>query len=676
MANNKLILRSLQSPWVTPTSDVTKGSVLTHAELDDNQIYLRGELIRDVSESGGTVTLHKINGSDLIFNAGNQSSGLESITETNQGWRLIGRDPTKYGNIGTGAIDFSDSSSTSTTRGSTGTRAVTFGVNNVNPYIDTLMFGTGNVGNTTNGYSGNNIVGGENSTYYNNIYNSFSWGFKNNVGTPSAGLTDAVVYESVLIGHNCDMYAGRCSTMFGQALSGGSVGTTIVGVANVDLTTSIADWHEGNFNDYGPRFIVGTGNWLPVANTGTRANGLVVMSDGEVTAPSLTIAKIDAEATGRALITREYLSGATSGNTSTGLEVLNEGSGNGWRLIGRDPTYFGNIGLNSVDFSHSTTTGSTKGTTGNYSATFGLDNITSGIYSTTFGRYNVNPYEQTLMNGEYNVGESTNGYSGQNIISSSDGTLYNNLYTNILGGFENFVGTQGATLNQAVVYNSIMAGWNSHMYAGKDSLMVGQGLSGGSSSCTVIGQGNIDLTQTTATQLTSTTYAYNPRLIVGSGNWNSDSNTGTRANGLVVMSNGHVSAPSLSIAKIDAPTVPTGASVSFADRTLITKEYFESYNGLARVNDVGNVGSGATEVIDWSAYETWDYVMTGDTTFTETNTPTTGFSKTITVYISGAFTPTVPVSWTVKLGSYDTSVDNQYVVEWVKSGKVWVYINK
>ena len=71
MSSNKLILRSIKSPWVTPTPDVTKGSVLTHEELDNNFIYLRGELIYDItSPSAGFITFKKINGQNLSFSGG------------------------------------------------------------------------------------------------------------------------------------------------------------------------------------------------------------------------------------------------------------------------------------------------------------------------------------------------------------------------------------------------------------------------------------------------------------------------------------------------------------------------------------------------------------------------------------------------------------------------------
>lgn len=50
---------------------------------------------------------------------------------------------------------------------------------------------------------------------------------------------------------------------------------------------------------------------------------------------------------------------------STGLERLDQGFGNGWRLIGRNPSLYGPIGFQAVDFSNSSN--SNMGALGNYS---------------------------------------------------------------------------------------------------------------------------------------------------------------------------------------------------------------------------------------------------------------------------------------------------------------------
>jgi len=124
---------------------------------------------------------------------------------------------------------------------------------------------------------------------------------------------------------------------------------------------------------------------------------------------------------------------------------------------------------------------------------------------------------------------------------------------------------------------------------------------------------------------------------------------------------------------LDTDDTTYAGKAGYVSTVNLDESGLELKSTLDRVNDVGNVSS--AQVIDWEAYETWDYVQTAAVTFTESNTPATGFSKTITVYISGNFTPVIPASWTVKTGTYDGTADNQYVVEWVKSGKVWCHIN-
>ncbi|WP_298755646.1 tail fiber domain-containing protein [uncultured Psychroserpens sp.] len=55
----------------------------------------------------------------------------------------------------------------------------------------------------------------------------------------------------------------------------------------------------------------------------------------------------------------------------TGIEVIDEGSGAGWRIIGRDADNYGNVGQNAVDLSYSDTPSSEIGATGFASTTFG-----------------------------------------------------------------------------------------------------------------------------------------------------------------------------------------------------------------------------------------------------------------------------------------------------------------
>jgi len=76
-----LILRTSLSPY----GDITKGSVLSQAELDSNFINIKGDIIYSAVTSSNTVTLKKFNGNDLSFNVdtgGNQWNIPENTTVT------------------------------------------------------------------------------------------------------------------------------------------------------------------------------------------------------------------------------------------------------------------------------------------------------------------------------------------------------------------------------------------------------------------------------------------------------------------------------------------------------------------------------------------------------------------------------------------------------------------
>jgi len=93
MANNRLILRKLTSPWsVFP--DFTKNSVLKHEDLDNNFIYVKGELIYTAGIKNGNLVLQKINGdtinlpipsgvTDTYITGGTYDNNTELITFTN-----------------------------------------------------------------------------------------------------------------------------------------------------------------------------------------------------------------------------------------------------------------------------------------------------------------------------------------------------------------------------------------------------------------------------------------------------------------------------------------------------------------------------------------------------------------------------------------------------------------
>jgi hypothetical protein len=85
--------------------------------------------------------------------------------------------------------------------------------------------------------------------------------------------------------------------------------------------------------------------------------------------------------------------------------------------------------------------------------------------------------------------------------------------------------------------------------------------------------------------------------------------------------------------------------------------------------------SGAFE-IDW-LNDTWDLVLTGNTTLSEVNLPSIGKTKVISLYVTGDFAITYPANWTDSIiGTYDGTVLNQIVVEIRSTGKYFVTINQ
>jgi len=60
---NSLILRAANSPY----NDITKGTVLSQMELDNNFISLKGEVIYTAETNNRIITLKKINGGDIVF---------------------------------------------------------------------------------------------------------------------------------------------------------------------------------------------------------------------------------------------------------------------------------------------------------------------------------------------------------------------------------------------------------------------------------------------------------------------------------------------------------------------------------------------------------------------------------------------------------------------------------
>jgi len=319
-------------------------------------------------------------GADNALTADNVT-GLEAIDEGNGiGWRLIGKDPNNFGNIGSDAVDLSYSSAASTEYGATGNRAIAMGAftKASGPYSTSMGLSTVASGSyaTASGYA-----------------------------TVASGITATAIGDFTTA-------SGNNSFATGFNTKAQSFASVALGKYNIGGGDPIS-WIETD-----PLFEIGNGTG------GTPANVLTILKNGTITAPSFDLGEI---ANPKALITKEYFDANMS--SSTGLESLNEGSGLGWRLIGRDPANYGNIGLGSVDFSYGSAASSTHGATGSYAFGAGYNTTASGNFSAAWG-------DSTLASGKYAVamGFDTKAY---NLASTAlgYGTTANDDYTTVVGLF-------------------------------------------------------------------------------------------------------------------------------------------------------------------------------------------------------------------------------------------------
>lgn len=105
---------------------------------------------------------------------------------------------------------------------------------------------------------------------------------------------------------------------------------------------------------------------------------------------------------------------------STGLERLDQGFGNGWRLIGRNPSLFAPIGFQAVDFSNSTN--SNMGASGNYS--FLGSGLNNKAISNTDNNFLILGGNNNLLDQD----ASSNNLHGVSIVGGNNNLAFSNSY--------------------------------------------------------------------------------------------------------------------------------------------------------------------------------------------------------------------------------------------------------
>ena len=135
-------------------------------------------------------------------------------------------------------------------------------------------------------------------------------------------------------------------------------------------------------------------------NPTSDANGIIVVNIGEGTVDSGDFSIIDWDSDdyflnvevdiGAGLVdlgTTQFMAVPYALNAAnvTGLETLNEGNGVGWRLKGKDPAKYDNVGENAVDLSTSYYNVSFYGASGNHAIAMGRNTRASGDRATAMG---------------------------------------------------------------------------------------------------------------------------------------------------------------------------------------------------------------------------------------------------------------------------------------------------
>lgn len=243
---------------------------------------------------------------------------LQRINEgSGEGIIIRGRTAANYGNVGLNAVDLSFSDSASSVFGATEELSFATGQNNIaSGYaasasgIETVSSGTGShsegVETISSGYS-SHAEGVSTKATANSAHAQGSFTEANAPSSHAGG-------ETCIANGNYSFSSGIRNTASTYAETHlGHWGTTVIG----STTTIVATDRLFNLGN-------GTDN-------GNRSNALTILKNGLATLPSVTNALITAEATGKAIVTKEYLSSVVNGsetkiNPGTNITITGNGT--------------------------------------------------------------------------------------------------------------------------------------------------------------------------------------------------------------------------------------------------------------------------------------------------------------------------------------------------------------
>lgn len=236
--------------------------------------------------------------------------GLEPIDEGNGiGYRLFGKDPANYGNVGFSAIDLSDSSGASTTRGATGNwSAVSGGQNNTANGSHAVVGG----GNTNSALGGSATIAGGQNNNLSGVGATIGGGIGNNITGNRTGATVVGGQDNTIEQNYATVIGGESNTVSGaHGIVGGlfnfsrSLGEVAIGLYGTDYSAT----SPTVYNDADRIFNIGNGT-----SSVARSDAFTILKGGEVLAPSVDNTKIDA-ASAKVLVTKEWVQANSGGST-------------------------------------------------------------------------------------------------------------------------------------------------------------------------------------------------------------------------------------------------------------------------------------------------------------------------------------------------------------------------
>ncbi len=422
-------------------------------------------------------------------------TGLEALNEGNGiGYRIIGKDPANYGNIGLNAIGLSNSSVPSSTNGATGDYATVMGSRTTASGVYATAMGL------RSNASGTSTTATGQDTSASGIYATAMGLMTNASGNSSTAMgqdTSASGSSSTAMGQDTSA-SGNFATAIGFETTAISFNSLAIGRYNT-ISGSPAVWISSD-----PLFVIGNGS-----SSISRSNALTVLKNGTIIAPTLTNTLINT-AGNKALISKEYAD-TNYNDISTGLEALDEGNGIGHRIIDKDPTKYGNIGLDAVDLSDSFGVSTTRGATGNSSTAMGDSTTASGFRSTAMGTSTIASGDNSTTMGQLTTA------SGGDSTAMGNSTIASGTVSTAIGNSNVASGFASTAMGQSTAAS------------GNYSTSMGQGTIAASLHSVALGRYNLGGGNPT------TWVATDPLFEIGNG-----ASFGTRANALTVLKSGKI----------------------------------------------------------------------------------------------------------------------------------------